>query len=129
MRKVWSIILLCLIVLSFVSMVMMFVFSCVLTHDFSNSEFDPSNDTLPGASALAEAFVAVAPFAIWSGCILLESFISLVGFFCSLINIKISPTLLTKRISKAFLCFFSAILILLFLIIGLVVYIIVSAFF
>jgi hypothetical protein len=36
---------------------------------------------------------------------------------------------LTKRISKAFLCFFSAMLILLFLIIGLVVYIIVSAFF
>ncbi len=121
-KKVWSIILLCLTVISFLLTVVIFVNMGISIYELENSEIDSSNDMLPGASIIGMVFVA---FAIWGGFVIFGGIIASIGFFSSLINTKISPNPIINRISKVFLYFYSVILI---LIIGILIYFLVSIF-
>lgn len=121
-KKVWSIILLCLTVISFLLTVVIFVNMGISIYELENSEIDSSNDMLPGASIIGMVF---ATFAIWGGFVIFGGIIASIGFFSSLINTKISPNPIINRISKVFLYFYSVILI---LIIGILIYFLVSIF-
>ncbi len=105
-KKIWSIILLCVITA-------LFIFTAVIldnTFYELNNAIDTSNDEVSGLSAIIGA--AVTSVALLIGFVFLGGGVVSVGFICSLVNIKIAENTVIKRISKAFLCFFSAVLIL-----------------
>ena len=110
-KKVWSMILLCLIFVSFISTVVVFVNTGISFCQEKNTEIDTSNDKLPGASIVGAAFATVG---LWIGFIFIGGIISSIGFLCSLFNIKIAQDMIIKRISKAFSYFYLVVLALLF---------------
>ncbi len=105
-KKIWSIILLCVIIA-------LFAFTTViLYHSFYdlNYAIDKSNGEVSGVFAIIGA--AVTSLSLLIGFFFLGGGVASVGFICSLVNVKIAENTVIKRISKAFLCFFSAVLIL-----------------
>ena len=110
-KRVCSIILLCLIIISFIFTVGVFVNTGISIYQLDNSEIDISNDKLPGASILGVAFVYVS---LLLGLVIAGGIGSSIGFLCSLINVKISQNMIISRISKVFLCFYSIVLLLVF---------------
>ena len=106
-KRVWSMILLCLIFAAFISTIGLFVNTGISLYQFKNAEIDTSNDLLPGASIIVVFFVTIG---IWIGFVFIGGIISSIGFLCSLINFKISEDMIIKRISKAFSCFYLVIL-------------------
>ena len=110
-KKVWSMILLCLIFVSFISTVVVFVNTGISFCQEKNTEINTSNDKLPGASIVGAAFATVG---LWIGFIFIGGIISSIGFLCSLFNIKIAQDMIIKRISKAFSYFYLVVLALLF---------------
>ena len=103
-RKTWSIILLCLTILSFIATVAVFIGTEISFQQLQNAEIDTSNDNIPGASLLG---VAVASIGLWIGLIFFGGIFASIGFLCSLIGTKITQKIVLNRISKAFLYFFS----------------------
>ena len=110
-KKVLSTILLCLIFLSFIFTIVIFVNTGILLYQLENVEIDTTNDILPGASVIAAAFASIG---LWIGFILTSEITSSIGFVCSLVNTKITQNMIIHRISKAFLCFYSVVLVLIF---------------
>lgn len=103
-KKIWSIILLCVTIA-------LFMFTVVILYNtFYELRSDASNDEVSGVSAIIG--VAVASLGFLIGFVFLGGGVSSVGFICSLVNVKIAENTVIKRISKVFLCFFSAVLIL-----------------
>ena len=103
-KKIWSIILLCVTIASF-------IFTAVILYNTFyelNNAIDTSE--VSGVSAIIGA--AVTSVVSLIGFVFLGGGVASVGFICSLVNIKIAENTVIKRISKAFLCFFSAVLIL-----------------
>lgn len=103
-KKIWSIILLCVIIA-------LFAFTTVILYN-TFYELDNTIDTseVSGVSAIIGA--AVTSVVSLIGFVFLGGGVASVGFTCSLVNVKIAENTVIKRISKAFLCFFSAVLIL-----------------
>ena len=103
-KKIWSIILLCVIIA-------LFAFTTVILYN-TFYELDNTIDTseVSGVSAIIGA--AVTSVVSLIGFVFLGGGVSSVGFICSLVNVKIAENTVIKRISKVFLCFFSAVLIL-----------------
>ena len=110
-KRVWSMILLCLIFAAFISTIVVFVNTGISLYQVKNTEIDTSNDMLPGASIIGVVFATIG---LWIGFIFIGSIISSIGFLCSLINFKISEDMIIKRISKAFSYFYLVILTLIF---------------
>ena len=110
-KKIWSIILLCLIFVSLIFTAMVFVNTGISLYQEKNAEIDTSNDKLPGASIVGAAFASVG---LWFGFVSLGGMISSIGFLCSVVNIKIAQNMTIKRISKAFSYFYLAVLALMF---------------
>ena len=102
-KKVWSIILLCVICISFVCEVGLFVGSDMLVNAIENK------GEQPGAGLAALAVIASLYFAT----IIVGGIIASVGFFCSLINIKIAPNSVIKNISTVSTCVWSVIFVVL----------------
>ncbi len=121
-KKVLSTILLCLILLSFIFTIVIFVNTGISLYQLKNTEIDTSNDILPGASVIGVAFAFIG---LWGGFILISGITSSIGFVCSLVNTKITQNMIIHRISKAFLYFYSVVLILIF---SIFVFFIVSVF-
>ena len=111
-KRVWSMILLCLIFVAFISTIVVFVNTGISLYQVKNTEIDTSNDMLPGASSIGAVFATIV---LWIGFIFIGGIISSIGFLCSLINFKISEDMIIKRISKAFSYFYLVILTLIFL--------------
>ena len=110
-KRVWSMILLCLIFVAFISTIVVFVNTGISLYQVKNTEIDSSNDMLPGASIIGVVFATIG---LWIGFIFIGGIISSIGFLCSLINFKISEDIIIKRISKAFSYFYLVILTLIF---------------
>ena len=110
-KKVWSIILLCLSIVLFISTIAMLVNTGISLYQLDNSKIDTPNDELPGASIVGIAFASIE---LWIGFIFVGGMVSSIGFLCSLINIKIAENMIINRISKAFLFFYSVVLIFIF---------------
>ena len=110
-KRVWSMILLCLIFVAFISTIVVFVNTGISLYQVKNTEIDTSNDMLPGASIIGVVFATIG---LWIGFIFIGGIISSIGFLCSLINFKISEDMIIKRISKAFSYFYLVILTLIF---------------
>ena len=110
-KRVWSMILLCLIFVAFISTIVVFVNTGISLYQVKNTEIDTSNDMLPGASIIGVVFATIG---LWIGFIFIGGIISSIGFLCSLINFKISEDMIIKRISKAFSYFYLVILTLMF---------------
>lgn len=108
-KRVWSMILLCLIFVSFVLAVVLFVNTGISLYQLENTEIDTSNDKLPGASIIGVAFGSIG---LWFGLIFMGGIISSIGFLCSLVNTKITQNMIINRISKVFLYFYAVLLIL-----------------
>ena len=106
-KRVWSMILLCLIFVAFISTIVVFVNTGISLYQVKNTEIDTSNDMLPGASIIGVVFATIG---LWIGFIFIGSIISSIGVLCSLINFKISEDMIIKRISKAFSYFYLVIL-------------------
>ena len=106
-KRVWSMILLCLIFVAFISTIVVFVNTGISLYQVKNTEIDTSNDMLPGASIIGVVFATIG---LWIGFIFIGGIISSIGFLCSLINFKISEDMIIKRISKAFSYFYLVIL-------------------
>ncbi len=119
-KKVWSIILLCLILLSFVFTIISFVLTGISLYQLENTEVDTSSEIYPGTTAIGIALVFTGLFIAF---ISINGITSLIGFVCSLVNVKISQNTIIRKISKVSLWFYSALLILIF---SLVVFYIVS---
>ncbi len=119
-KKVWSIILLCLILLSFVFTIISFVHTGISLYQLENTEVDTSSEIYPGTTAIGIALVFTGLFIAF---ISINGITSLIGFVCSLVNVKISQNTIIRKISKVSLWFYSALLI---LILSLVVFYIVS---
>ena len=121
-KKVWSVVLLCFIAISFLLTVVLFVNTGISLYELANMKPDQSNDPLPGGSVLGAAFAALS---IWIGFVSLGGLAASVGFVSSIINTKIASNPVINRISLVSLYVNSVILILL---IGILVYGIVSVF-
>ena len=102
-KRVWSMILLCLIFVAFISTIVVSVDTGISLYQVKNTEIDTSNDMLPGASIIGVVFATIG---LWIGFIFIGGIISSIGFLCSLINFKISEDMIIKRISKAFSYFY-----------------------
>jgi len=112
-KRVWSIILLCLIIVLFIFTVVLFVNMGISLHQFENAKIDTSSDKLPGASIIGVVFTSIT---LWIGFVFVGGMVSSVGFIFSLINTKIAQNMIINRISKAFLYTYSVVLILIFFI-------------
>lgn len=110
-KKVLSIILLCLTLLSFIFALAIFIDTGISLNRLENTEIDMSKDILPGVSIIG---VIIASSIIWLELFLFGGITSSIGFACSLVNTKISQNIIIRRISKAFLCFYSVVLVLIF---------------
>ena len=110
-KKVLSIILLCLTLLSFIFALAIFIDTGISLNRLENTEIDTSKDILPGVSIIG---VIIASSVIWLELFLFGGIASSIGFACSLVNAKISQNIIIRRISKAFLCFYSVVLVLIF---------------
>ncbi len=107
-KKAGSIILLCVIIVSFIFTAVILVNTGISFYEFDNATIDTSNDKLPGASIVGAVVTSIA---LWIGFIFLGGGCASVGFICSLVNTKIAENTVIGRISKAFLYFYSAVLI------------------
>lgn len=105
-KKIWSIILLCVIIVTAV----VIVSAGISLYRLESAEIDTSNDKFPGASIAGAALLSITVLGVF---IFIGGMAS-VGFLCSLVNSKIAENMIISRISKAFLCFYSAVLILIF---------------
>ena len=106
-KKVFSIFLLCILFILLIPLIRLFVTLGVTLFQAENMEIDTTKENLPGASILVLLYTA---FALLFGSIFVGGTTSSIGFFCSLINIKIAPNNVIRRISKAFLVFYSIVL-------------------
>ncbi len=112
-KKVCSIILLCLIFILFIFTIVISINSGVSLYRFKNVDIERLNDKLPPS---AFTFVGIfATFGLWIGFVFIVGTASVVGFLCSLINIKIAQNIIIRRMSKVFVYLYSAIFILLFM--------------
>ena len=102
-KKVWAIILLCIICISFVCEVGLLAGSGISLNEIENK------DESPGAGLGLLAVIASLYFAT----IIVGGIIASVGFFCSLINIKIAPNTVIRNISIVSVCVWSVIFLLL----------------
>ncbi len=107
-KKVRSIILTCLILLSFLLLIWISIDTGISIYRIKNTPIDSSNDTLPGASIIG--FV-ISNLAIWVGWIFYSFFIASIGFLSSLINIKIAQNPLIVKMSNVFLYIFFVVII------------------
>ena len=98
-KKVWSIILLCIIFISFVCEVGLVVGSHV-----SLNAFEKRGEDI--------AMMAIIPI-MYFGTIIIDGFIASVGFFCSLVNIKTASNSVIKNISIVSGCIWSVLFLLL----------------
>jgi hypothetical protein len=110
-KKAWSILLLCLSIVLFISTIAMLVNTVISLYKLDNSKIDTSNDALPGASIVGIAFASIG---LWIGFIFIGGMVSSIGFLCSLINTKIAENMIINLISKAFLFFYSVVFIFIF---------------
>ena len=110
-KKAWSIILLCLSIVLFISTIAMLVNTGISLYQLNNSKIDTSNDELPGASIVGIAFASIG---LWIGFIFIGGMVSSIGFLCSLINTKMAENMIINLISKAFLFFYSVVFIFIF---------------
>lgn len=108
-KRLWSIILLCLITALFIFTVIVFVNTGISLYRLENAEIDSSNDILPGASIIGVAFTSIT---LWIGFIVIVGMVSSIGILCSLANTRIAQNTIINRISKAFLYFYSVLLVL-----------------
>lgn len=108
-KKVWSIILLCLIALSLVLTAVLCAETGISIYKIKNNEIDLSDNSLPGAPIISVLAYLVSA---WGGFLLLEFVVASVGFISALINQKIAINTVVRRISTVFLCLYSAILLL-----------------
>ncbi len=115
-KKAVSIILLCIALISFILMLILFVNTGISIYELNNAEIDSSREQLPLVSPLAVAFASIS---MWIGFIVFGGAISSVGGVCSLINIKIAENKLINRISKVFLYIYASVLVLIF---GIIIY-------
>ena len=115
-KKVWSIILLCLLAVLFIITVVIFVKTGIAIYELENTEIDSSNSILPLGGLFALTFVVIG---LLFGFVQVAGFVASVGWILSLICIKIAPNSVIKRISNIALCFYSIVLILL---VGIVIY-------
>ena len=118
-KKVLSVILLCLIIVAFVSTVVLGCSTGISIYSIYHNEIDTSNDVLPGASILVLASVF---FAIWIALLLLF-FVSSVGWLSSFANSKVASNRVIKTISLAFMYYYSVVLL---LSIGILTYIMIA---
>ena len=110
-KRVWSIILLCLIFVLFIFTVTVFVNTGISLYQLKSTEIDTSNDKLPLSSILGTVFTSIG---LSTGFVFIGGIISSLGFLCSLINTKIAQSMIINRISKVSLRFYSVVLILIF---------------
>ena len=75
-----------------------------LQNNMQNNE--SSGGQLPGASVLA---IIVGTMTVWLGFIFGEFIVSMIGFACSIVAIKIAPSRVLKGISIGFFVFYSLI--------------------
>lgn len=108
-KPIWSIVLFCVIILSFVLSVLIGVNTAVAISQMENLDTDTSNGRLPGASILGVMFVYIA---LWSASLLLLGAIASVGWICSFVNTKIASDRIIKSISYVFLIFYSVVVLL-----------------
>ncbi len=104
-KKVWSIILLCIICISFVCEV-----GLLVGYHASLNAFEKRGEDI--------AMMAILPI-MYFGTIIIGGFIASVGFFCSLMGIKTAQNSALKNISIVSVCIWSVI----FLLLGPLVYI------
>lgn len=97
-KKVWSIILLCIICISFVCEVGLVVGCHVLLNALESRDADIG-------------MLGVLAY-LYFGTIIIGGFIASVGFSCSLVNIKIAPNTALKNISIVSVCVWSVIFLL-----------------
>ena len=97
-KKVWSIILLCVICLAFVCEV-----GLVVGCHVSLNAFESRGEDIAMLGVFAYLYL---------GTIIIGGFIASVGFFCSLVNIKIAPNTALKNISIVSVCVWSVIFLL-----------------
>lgn len=102
-KKVWSIILLCIICISFVCEVGLFVGFDMLVNEIE------SKGELPGNGLGAIVLIVYLYF----GTVIIGGFIASVGFFCSLMGIKTAQNSVVKNISIVSVCVWSVIFLLL----------------
>ncbi len=100
MKKICSVTLLCLTIVSFLLLVLLLVDTGISVYQLENMEIDSSNDTFPLESVVG---LTVSAFAIWGGCLFFGLVFVSIGFFSSLINKKIAANQLISRVSTAFL--------------------------
>ena len=105
-KKIWSIVLLCLILTVFLLVVDIGI-SGVSIVQSENTEIDTSNDNFPLSSLVAGTLSFFLNYAL----VFIIGMISAFGFFCSRINMKIAQNAIIRRISTAFLYVYSVVLI------------------
>lgn len=108
-KKVLSIILLCVSVAALIATLAL-ALDTVLSLSNLNTSDVFANERLPGESIIG---LTVGVAAILGGAALLEFFISLIGFFASLVNINIAENRAVKIVSYVFFGIYSMIVILL----------------
>lgn len=108
-KKVLSIILLCVSVAALIATLALALDTVLSLSNLDASDLS-SNQILPGESIIG---LTVGVAAILGGAALLEFFISLIGFFASLININIANNRAVKIVSYVFFGIYSIIVILL----------------
>lgn len=97
-KKAWSIILLCVICISFVCEVGLLIDSGISLNEIASQD-TPGNEI---------ALMAILPM-VYFGTVIIGGIIASVGFFCSLVNIKIAPNSVIKNISIVSVCVWSVI--------------------
>lgn len=97
-KKVWSIILLCIICISFVCEV-----GLVVGCHVSLNAFEKRGEDI--------AMMAIIPL-MYFGTVIIGGFIASVGFFCSLMSIKTAQNSVVKNISIVSVCVWSVIFLL-----------------
>ncbi len=108
-KKVLSIILLCVSVAALIATLALALDTVLSLSNLDASDVS-ANERLPGESIIG---LTVGVVAILGGAALLEFFISLIGFFASLININIAENRAVKIVSYVFFGIYSIIVILL----------------
>lgn len=102
-KKVWSIILLCVICIAFVCEVGLIVGLDMLVNEIE------SKGELPGNGLGAIVIIVYLYF----GTVIIGGYIASVGFSCSLVNIKMASNSVIKNISIVSVCIWSVIFLLL----------------
>ncbi|MBR3963963.1 MAG: hypothetical protein IKJ80_00970 [Clostridia bacterium] len=109
-KKIWSIILLSLVIAAFVLTVVICVDIGVTAYNAKSNISDASS----GEDAIASMLGLMLSSLLSGATALVIGFVASFGWICALINVKIAPVRTVKRISEGFLIFYSAVLLLAF---------------